>query len=249
MKTLPTLAAVAIAIALVLSPMVATAAGSITFSSPAAGASYKGSQSYTISGTISPVPTQADQVGITVKNPSGQTVDLASVAVTSGSFTYSTAVGGTSNWITGTYTITALDSYGATGTTSFTYTAPVSASFNETAILLQINATDNKILANQQTIIGDLNTISGTLSTISGTLSTISGAVTQMQSSLTSIASQVSSIATTVSGLGSQVTTAATDASNAASAVSSTQTYVLVVAVLAAITLVLELAILVRKIS
>jgi hypothetical protein len=243
LKTLPTLAAVAIAMALVLSPMVASAAtGSITFTSPASGASYSGTQSYTISGTISPAPTQADQVYLNVKNPSGQTVDVASVSVSNGAFSYSTATGGTSAWITGTYTISASDSYGATGTTTFSYTAPSSASFNETAILLQINATDNKILANQQTILSDL-------STISGTLSTISGAITTMQGSLTSIASQVSSIANTVNGLGSQVSTAASNAQNAANAVSSTQTYVLVVAVLAAITLVLELAILVRKIS
>jgi hypothetical protein len=250
LKTLPTLAAVAIAMALVLSPMVASAAtGSITFTSPASGASYSGTQSYTISGTISPAPTQADQVYLNVKNPSGQTVDVASVSVSNGAFSYSTATGGTSAWITGTYTISASDSYGATGTTTFSYTAPSSASFNETAILLQINATDNKILANQTTILSDLSKISGTLSTISGTLSTISGAITTMQGSLTSIASQVSSIANTVNGLGSQVSTAASNAQNAANAVSSTQTYVLVVAVLAAITLVLELAILVRKIS
>ena len=235
MKTLPTLAAVAIAMALVLSPMVANAAGSITFTSPASGASYSNSQSYTISGTISPAPTQPDQVGLTVKNPSGQTVDIASVTVSSGSFTYSTAVGGTAAWMSGTYTITALDSYGATGTMTFSYTAPAgTGGINDTALDLQMNATLNQVLANQQTIMSDLNSISSTLSALSTTVGNI-------QSGITSLTSTVGTISTNVQTLSNQLPSAGT--------ISSTQTYVLVVAVLAAITLVLELAILVRKIS
>ena len=235
MKTLPTLAAVAIAMALVLSPMVANAAGSVTFTSPASGASYSNSQSYTISGTISPAPTQPDQVGLTVKNPSGQTVDVASVTVASGSFTYSTAVGGTAAWVSGTYTITALDSYGATGTTTFSYTAPSgTGGINDTALDLQMNATLTQVLANQQTIMGDLSSISSALSALSTTVGNI-------QSGITSLTSTVGTIGNNVQTLSNQLPSAGT--------ISSTQTYVLVVAVLAAITLVLELAILVRKIS
>ena len=260
MKTLPTIAAVAIAMALVLSPMVVTAAGSVTFTSPAAGASYRGSASYTISGSVSPAPTQADQMGITVKNPSGQTVDIASVPVNSGSFTYSTATGGTTAWVTGTYTITALDSYGATGTTSFSYTALTSAQYNVTRALINIQGNQSIILQRLATIQKDLNgnfTAQATadsneataLAAIQSSLGTLSSAVTQLQSSLTSIGTQVGTINTNVQSLGSLVTTAANNAQSAANAVSSTQTYVLVVAVLAAITLVLELAILVRKIS
>jgi hypothetical protein len=235
MKSLPAIAAVAIAMALVLSPMVVSAAGSITFTSPASGASYSNSQSYTISGTVSPAPTQADQVGITVKNPSGQTVDLASATVTSGSFTYSTAVGGTSAWTSGTYTITALDSYGATGTTTFSYTAPVTAGgVNDTALDLQINATLTKVLANQQTILGDLSTISGVVTSINSAVGTIS-------TNVGTILSDVGAIQTTVTNISGQLPSSGS--------IANTQTYVLVVAVLAAITLVLELAILVRKIS
>ena len=259
MKTLPTLAAVAIAMALVLSPMVVNAAGSVTFTSPASGASYTGSQSYTISGTISPAPTQADQVGLTVKNPTGQTVDLASVTVSSGSFSYSTAVGGTAAWVTGTYTITALDSYGATGTATFTYTS-TSGSYNVTKALINIQGNQSIILAQLATLQKDLKgnfTAQATsesseataLTAIQNSLGTLSSAVSQLQSSLTSIGTQVSTINSNVQSLGSQITTAANNAQSAANAVSSTQTYVLVVAVLAAITLVLELAILVRKIS
>ncbi|MDE1858424.1 MAG: hypothetical protein KGI26_05110 [Thaumarchaeota archaeon] len=260
MKTLPTLAAVAIAMALVLSPMVVNAAGSITFTSPASGASYTNSQTYTISGTISPAPTQADQVGLTVKNPTGQTVDLASVTVSSGSFSYSTAVGGTAAWVTGTYTITALDSYGATGTATFSYTSTTGSGYNVTKALINIQGNQSIILAQLATLQKDLKgnfTAQATsesseataLTAIQNSLGTLSSAVSQLQSSLTSIGTQVGTINSNVQSLGSQITTAANNAQSAANAVSSTQTYVLVVAVLAAITLVLELAILVRKIS
>ncbi len=124
MKPIPLLAASALILALVLSPMT-FAAGSITFSSPSSGASYKGTQSYSIAGTVSPAPGVIDNVFITVKNPSGVTVDAASVPATpsSGAFSYATATGGSSNWVTGTYTISATDSYGASGTTTFAYTA------------------------------------------------------------------------------------------------------------------------------
>jgi hypothetical protein len=242
MKALPAIAAVAIAMALVMSPMVVNAAGAITFTSPASGASYSNSQTYTISGTISPAPTQADQVGITVKNPSGQTVDLASVSVSSGSFSYTTAVGGTSAWTSGTYTISALDSYGATGTTTFSYTAPASAGgYNITRALINIQGNQSIIEANQQTIIGDLNALTSAVSTLSSTVGTISTNVGTILSNLNSLTSTVGQVQTTVSTLSNQLPSAGT--------ISNTQTYVLVVAVLAAITLVLELAILVRKLS
>ena len=292
MKTLPAIAAVSIAMALLLVPLASFAAGSITFSSPASGASYTGSQSYTISGTVSPAPTQPDNVGITVKNPSGQTVDQDTAAVTSGAFSYSTAVGGTSSWTSGTYTITATDSFGATGTTTFTFSTGTStSSYNVTKALIDIqgnltiiqnelktmNSTINSnhaAIGNLQTAVTSLTSNVGSISTavtsltnsvgalttsvnsITGSLQTLTTDVTNLQNSLTSITNTLSTISQSVSGAASAANTAATDASNAATqatnaanAVSSTQTYVLVVAVLAAITLVLELAILVRKVS
>ena len=293
MKTLPAIAAVSIAMALLLVPLASFAAGSITFSSPASGASYTGSQSYTISGTVSPAPTQPDNVGITVKNPSGQTVDQDTAAVTSGAFSYSTAVGGTSSWTSGTYTITATDSFGATGTTTFTFSTgtTTTSSYNVTKALIDIqgnltiiqnelktmNSTINSnhaAIGNLQTAVTSLTSNVGSISTavtsltnsvgalttsvnsITGSLQTLTTDVTNLQNSLTSITNTLSTISQSVSGAASAANTAATDASNAATqatnaanAVSSTQTYVLVVAVLAAITLVLELAILVRKVS
>lgn len=140
MKTLPILVATALIVGLALVP-IASASGSITFSSPAAGASYKGVQSYSIAGTVSPAPGVVDNVFITVKNPSGVTVDAASVPATpsSGSFSYATATGGSTNWNSGTYTITATDSYGATGTTTFTYTA-AAAPVSTTGLFLTVQA-------------------------------------------------------------------------------------------------------------
>jgi len=82
MKPIPALVAAALVFALVLTPMVATAAGTITFSSPASGSSYTGNQSYTITGTISPAPSQTDNVFISVKNPNGNTVDASGVTQT-----------------------------------------------------------------------------------------------------------------------------------------------------------------------
>jgi len=239
LRTLPALAAVTIAVALLLSPMVATGAGTISFTSPASGSSYKGSASYTISGTISPAPTQADQVGITVTNPSGTQVDIGNVPVTSGAFSYSTAVGGTGAWISGTYTIKAQDSYGATGTTTFTYTAQIVSQYNVTRALINIQGNLSKIQSEisilqkdqkgnetqEQTslasITSALATLTSNLNTLSGSVTTLQSGVTSIASQVTSIASQVSSINTAVTNLGSQVTTAANNAQSAANAVSS----------------------------
>jgi len=341
LKTIPALIATAFVFALIFTPLVAHAAGSITFSSPASGAAYKGTQSYSITGVITPAPGVADSAFITVKNPSGQTVDATSASVnpSTGGFTYNTATGGSSNWVTGTYTISATDSYGATGSTTYTYTAPsggavtgltfqaqasslvlpgdtatvsalvmqngglisganftgswlwaagatspsplgsptagpagtyewsipvassakaglyavylgltlngattwtqtgftVSSSVASASALSTGLSGLNTAVAGLATTLGQVQSTLGSINTAVGGLST---AQTNMQTSLGNINTQV----TALSGLSDQLKTAT-------SGISSTQTYVLVVAVLAAITLVLELAILVRKLS
>jgi hypothetical protein len=100
---------------------------------------------------------------------------------------------------------------------------------------------------------------STSLANIQSSLTTLTGDVTTLQSSVTSLASQITTLSGTVSSAAQSASSAATAAQQAATAaqqaasnssgLSNTSTYVLVVAVLAAITLVLELAILVRKIS
>jgi hypothetical protein len=336
MKPIPALIAATFVFVLVLSPFAAFAVGSITFSSPASGATYKGSQSYTISGSVSPAPGGPDNVFITVKNPSGTPVDAQSVSATpsTGAFTYATAVGGTSNWVTGTYTITATDSFSATGTTTFTYTAqavitpgsglavhvdanspafagqsvevaatvtwangslasvsswltaeyftpgattptslgsptkitegttvvaytwtvalPSTAADGLYLVHIQANAsgtasygtgswTVNGQVAKESSVAALASTLASiqtSISSIQGSLSSLSTASTNIQTSVQALQSSVGSL----SGLAAKI-------DGAVSGINTTQTYVLVVAVLAAITLVLELAVLVRKLS
>jgi hypothetical protein len=256
MKSLSAIAAVSIAVALLLVPLATTAAtGSVTISSPAAGASYTGSQAYTISGTVTPAPTQPDEVGITVTNPNNQPVDRDTATVTNGAFSYATAVGGTSAWITGVYTITAIDSFNATGTATFMYTSTTGVSYNQTKALIDILGNQTIIEHNQKDILGNLSSISTALTTLSGAVTTLSGAVTTLTSTVGTISTNVGTILSDISSLTTQVGTINTNVMNLSSqlpssgTIANTQTYVLVVAVLAAITLVLELAILIRKLS
>ncbi|MGA2199092.1 MAG: hypothetical protein ABSG45_04060, partial [Nitrososphaerales archaeon] len=108
------LLAIPLLVALMLSPLAAAAAGSITFSSPLSGATYHGQGAYTISGQITPTPTLPDNVNIVV-NQQGQSspLDVEQVSVQAGGlFSVSTLYGGNSAWTTGTYVITAVDSTG-----------------------------------------------------------------------------------------------------------------------------------------
>jgi len=78
----------------------------------------------------------------------------------------------------------------------------------------------------------------------------ITNAISSSQTAITNaITSAQSALSTAVGTATSAAQTAATDASNAQSNVSNVTTYILVVAILVAITLVLELAVLVRKLS
>ena len=90
------------------------------------------------------------------------------------------------------------------------------------------------------------NAVSSIQSSISNAVTTIQGYITSGDASLSSA---ISTVGTSASTAASEATTAATNSMNASNGSSTAQTYVLVVAVLAAITLVLELAILVRKLS
>jgi hypothetical protein len=101
-----------------------------------------------------------------------------------------------------------------------------------------INTHVTTILGWQSTIVSINSTVNGlksTLATMTGTLQTIIGDITSATNAAT--AAKTSADA------------ASAAATNAKTSVSDTTTYVLVVAVLAAITLVLELAILVRKLD
>jgi hypothetical protein len=118
MKSLATSAAGIVVLLLLVAPVVAMA-DSVSLNTGAG--SYSGSQTITISGTITPAASGVN-VFIQTSNPQGTLVDAASVTTnpTTGAFTYSLVAGGSSSWISGTYTVTAT-SPTASGTTSFTY--------------------------------------------------------------------------------------------------------------------------------
>ena len=105
-------------------------------------------------------------------------------------------------------------------------------------------------------ILSGLTALTTTVNTIDTHVSSILSGLTALTTTVNTIDTHVSSIISTLAPLPAKVDTAAanalaasTAATNAKNSVSSTETYVLVVAVLAAITLVLELAILVRKLD
>jgi archaellum component FlaC len=379
------LLAIPLLLALLVSPFFAMAATeSVAFSSPTAGSSYSGTQAYTISGTISPAPTLPDNVAISVTNPNGQLVDQTSEAVQAGgSWTsYSTNVGGNSNWVSGTYTISVSDDTGPIGSTTFKYTsipttttgalsvtapslvlpgqaanifvwvsspatvtgwylAPgattttslgsatrvspnpgglyvytfsvtlsssaangaylvgavasngtsgfsasnigsfsvnggVASSASVTALSSAIAAVNSAVSSLSNTVNSINSAVSGldsSLSSIQSTLGTVSNNVQSLGSSLSTLSSTVNTIASSIGSISSSITTLTNDVSSMQTAVTSlsslgsdmsslqnsvsslstsvsnAQTYILVVAALAVITLVLELAILIRKMS
>ena len=253
MKTLPALAAVAITLALLVSPMVSAAGTTLSITSPASGSSYKGSGSYTISGTVSSSSSQADTVSIAVSGPNG-VVDAYTATVSnpgsSGTFSYPTHYGSSSSWTSGTYTITVIDgdTPSATASETFTYTATTSPTYNVTRALINIQGNQTIIENNQKTILSDLTSITGALNTLSTTVGTLSTVVGTINTNVGTILTNLNSLTTTVGSISTTVTTLSNQLPSPGT-IANTQTYVLVVAVLAAITLVLELAILIRKLS
>lgn len=133
------------------------------------------------------------------------------------------AVGSTVAWGQASFTV----SSGTSGIASGSAVSSANSSLN--ALGNQVNTLGNKISAN----------FSKTWTALSSMQTAITNAISSAQTALT----------TAINGATSAAQTAATDASNAQSDVSTVTTYVLVVAILVAITLVLELAVLVRKLS
>jgi hypothetical protein len=109
--------------------------------------------------------------------------------------------------------------------------------------------TINNAIANGNSIgkslAGNFSALNDAVTSIKNTLGSVSNGVTGLTGTLQTMSTQIG----TLSGLSGQMTTLSGKVTDATNAVNSTQTYVLVVAVLAAITLVLELAVLIRKLS
>jgi hypothetical protein len=179
MKTLRTIATVLLAAVLVLGPAV-TFAATNTMTLTTNQTTYAGSgQLIQVSGTVTPAPTTANSaVILTTKGPMGQ-VDIgnAPVATGTGSFAYTFVTGGTSSWVTGTYTINGTwgqSGNTATATATFSYTAPsmVPGSGGPASINVQVTASTPTV-AGQQEQVGILTSFASNGSLAAATFQTI----------------------------------------------------------------------------
>jgi hypothetical protein len=254
MKTLRTLAAVLLAAFLVLGPAVVFAASTVTVTTNSS--TYSGTSTVGVSGTVTPAPGPGTNVVITTKGPAGA-VDTNSVPVNAGLYSYSFVTGGSIAWVQGTYVVNATwggPGGSASATTSFTYSTGITGQTTitvtqtttigvqtQTVTVNQVNPDSAQLSQISSSLTGittTLNQVAALSSSINTAISGIAAGVTNVQSTLTALGTNL----TTLGGIGGQI-------SSMNSAVNNDQTYVLVVAALAAITLVLELAILVRKLS
>ncbi len=103
--------------------------------------------------------------------------------------------------------------------------------------------------ASQKSIMDSLTNAATSLASLSSTLSTVNSGIANIQTSLSGMTSTLTSVGAAATAASQAVSSVSSKVDSTLSAVNSSQTYVLVVAALAAITLVLELAILVRKLS
>jgi trimeric autotransporter adhesin len=255
MKTIRTIATVLLAAFLVLGPVAAFAAGeTVTVSTNSS--TYSGNAAIQVSGTVTPPPSAAGTaVVIVITGPMGA-VDTGEANVAASTGTYaSTFEAGSPSWVSGPYTVNA--TYGGPGGTgfglaNFTYSSVsgssvititvTTTSTSTTTVGVQTVTTTTTVPSSDaaalSSIQSSLTQITNTLGTITSSLNTISSGITAIQSSITSSTSGFGALA----GVPNQITTLTNNVNNDG-------TYVLVVAALAAITLVLELAILVRKLS
>jgi len=178
MKTLPTLATAVIAAFLVLGPAVAFAATTVSVATNTN--SYNGVQTVAVTGTVSPAPAAGTSVVITTKGPSG-VVDIGSVPVNSGAFSYAFVTGGSTNWVTGTFTVNATwggPGGSASGTTQFVYmsTGCTGTNCGGGSSLMGINVqvtTQTPVYPGQQEYIGILTSYDSNGSLAAATFQTI----------------------------------------------------------------------------
>jgi prefoldin subunit 5 len=155
----------------------------------------------------------------------------------------------------GYFNVTTTGDYISTQISGFT-SAINSLQSSVNSLSSSLSTFESSVTASLSTITSDVSGLGAQLTSIQGSITTLTTNVATLQSDVTSIQSSLTSISSTVQQAAASAATAATQATNAAnnanaavSGNSTSQLYVLVVAVLAAITLVLELAILVRKLS
>ena len=259
MKVLSTISVVALTAFLVLSPFAAYAAGA-TVTVQTDQPSYFSAQTGSIFGKVTPAPSASGTyVTIVVKSPSGAQVlfSEALVSTTDGSYSYQFVTGGSASWSSGTYKVNATyvaTSVSGSAVTTFAYST--STSGGGTGIS---QGQFNDIMGNLTALSGKLDTISGDVAALQSgqtaqntQLSTLATSLSSLQQAVTSIQGSVSGMSTTLGQVNTavgQVSTQFNQLSGPLASAGQTQTYVLVVAVLTAITLVLVLAVLVRRLS
>src|SRR5439155_7061732 len=131
--------AIVLTFAIVASAAILSARAATTISVMTDKPSYYASDTIMITGTITPAP-QPDTTSafVTVMNPNGKVVEPSLAQVGNNvAFYYTFRAGGTSNWISGTYTVNASWSGSVNmkpiwSTTTFTY-APVATSTTKTS--------------------------------------------------------------------------------------------------------------------
>lgn len=143
---------IAIAILVVATPLFSYAAGPSITVKPGQ-SQYVLGNTLTFSGTVTPA-NATSAVALTIANPSGATVGVATVAVTGGAFSYSQLSGGSSNWVNGTYSVTAKfsDAFGTVYSASASFlmgpsttTTPSTTSTSNLTTVIIKNYTTTKI--------------------------------------------------------------------------------------------------------
>ncbi|MDV3277990.1 MAG: hypothetical protein LYZ69_05925 [Nitrososphaerales archaeon] len=136
-KSFTALAITLVVLVVVTAPSIEAATYAITVQTDAS--SYSGAQTLLASGAVSPPPGPGTAVALKILNPSGTLAAIGSAPVngSTGSYQHSFVLGGSTNWVAGTYTVNATWGNSATGpaiskTTTFAYSPSVSTTTSST---------------------------------------------------------------------------------------------------------------------
>jgi len=173
---------------LFLAPFAVFAAGSVTLATDKS--SYAGTATIHVSGAVSPTPTSASNVAVSISGPTGGTVDANQFAVstTNGSYSGTFVTGGPSYATNGTYTITA-NYNGATASALFQYGNTTTSGKGVTTTVF-FNATTTVVQAATTTV-----SVSGGATTTTVVETGPAGGTTTINSATTIVTTVVSSVA------------------------------------------------------
>jgi methyl-accepting chemotaxis protein len=187
------------------------------------------------------IPTTSSQTGlwvvVLVASAQGFTV-LTQTSFTVGDFATGTQVSGLASTLS-TLSTTMTADFGSL----------TSAVAGISSSLGTLTGTVGTINTNLNSLTTTVNTIKSNLDSLTTTVNSINSAVGQLQTNVGTLQTNVGNALTAANAAKASADTAATAANSAHDSVGNVSTYVLVAVVIAAIILVLELAILVRKLS